>query len=49
MAANDPLPDTTIQEEFQPPPKSDAERGAESGVPTKDFSDITLEGKTDDL
>ncbi len=44
MAANDPLPDTTTQkEEFQP------EGEAESGVPTEDFSDTTLEGKTEDV
>ncbi|KAE8449830.1 hypothetical protein EG329_007307 [Mollisiaceae sp. DMI_Dod_QoI] len=49
MAANDPLPDVTIQEEDQPPLKFDAEGEAESGVPTEDFSDITLEGKTDDV
>lgn len=50
MAANDPLPDTTTQkEEFQTPPKFDAEGEAESGVPTENFSDITLEGKTEDV
>ncbi len=49
MAANDPLPDVTIQEEDQPPLKFDAEGEAESGVPTEDFSDITPEGKTDDV
>jgi hypothetical protein len=50
MAANDPLPDTTAQKEgFQPPPKFDAEGEAESGVSTEDFSDITLEGKTEDV
>ncbi len=46
MDANDPLPDTTAQkEEPQPPPKSQAECDAESGVSTE-TSDFSLEPKT---
>jgi len=49
MAATDPLPDTTAQkEESQPPPKSEVECEAESGVSTE-TSDIPLEPKTEDL
>jgi hypothetical protein len=49
MAAYDPLPGTTTQEQFQPPPKFDAEGVAERGIPTEGCSDITLEGKIEDV
>jgi len=50
MVANDPSPNTTTQkEEFQPPPKFDAEGEAERGVPTDDISNIALEGKSEDV
>lgn len=46
----DPSPDTTtLKEKFQPPPKFDAEGEAEGGVLTGDLSDITLEGKIEDV
>ena len=49
MATNDLLPDNTAQKEaLQPLPKADADGEAESELPTKDFLDITLGGKTDD-
>jgi hypothetical protein len=50
MAATESLPDTTTQkEETKTPPKFNAEVEGESGVPTEDFSDIALGGKTEDV